>query len=72
LSKYLSKLSRIIFFGRASDGSIHTDQGKQPDRSEQQKQQEQQKTIKTKITIQNHPKNNKKKQKGKETDDEPQ
>jgi hypothetical protein len=36
LSKYLLKLSRIIFSGQASDSTIHTDQGKQPDRQKQQ------------------------------------
>ena len=68
MSKYSSKLSRMIFSGQASDGTIHTDQGKRPDR---QKQLEQ-KTTKTTITIQNHPQENKKNQKGKEKDDEPQ
>ena len=58
----------MIFSGQASDGTIHTDQGKQPDRQKQAKQE----TTKTTITIQNHPQENKKNQKGKEKDDEPQ
>ena len=33
LSESLSNLSRMIFSGQASDGSIYTDQGKQPDRT---------------------------------------
>ena len=57
----------MIFSGQAPDGTIHTDQGKQPD---QQKQPEQKKSkqeiTKAKnnqktITIQNHPQENKKK-----------
>ena len=47
----------MIFSCQASDGTIHTDQGKQPDRQKQQKQ----KTTKTTIAIQNHPQENKKK-----------
>ena len=60
LSKYLSKLSRIIFSGQASDSTIHTDQGKQPDRE------------KHKLPFKIIRKKNKKKSEKKQTDDEPQ
>ena len=42
----------MIFSGQIPDGTIHTDQGKRPDRQKQAKQE----TTKTTITIQNHPK----------------
>ena len=59
MSKSLLNLSRIIFFGQASDVSMYTDQGKQPDQT------------KTRTTIQNHPKEIRENQERKETDDEP-
>ena len=59
MSESLSNLSRMIFSGHASDGTIFTDQGKQPDQT------------KTRTTIQNHPKEIRENQERKETDDEP-
>ena len=62
MSKNLKKLSRIIFSGQTSDGTMYTDQGKRPDQIT---------LTKTRTTIQNHPKKNKEKSIEKKADDEP-
>jgi hypothetical protein len=59
-------LSLIIFSGQASDGSIYTDQGKQPDQTKININK-----ISLRTTIQNHPKEIRENQERKETDDEP-